>query len=210
MTGRAAGVLEGFLEATAVVVAEIDLVVLPLGQGDPFLGEHVAEEFEVDLLVIDQDAVEVEDDRADHGWGSGRGESGPSKRIMIANRGTAASGVDGRDPASRSSSTGLESVLGVTPLALSPERWPIPEAVGPTSVGPEVQESQEYPARLKSDLRLPVTPTASLRCLIHEPAEAVRFEPDSGGQPPPAGTTGRQPGAAVPPGQTGRHSRIRG
>ncbi len=36
------------------------------------------------------------------------------------------------------------------------------EGVGPTSVGPEIQESQEFPARLKSDLLRPVTPTASL------------------------------------------------
>jgi hypothetical protein len=67
---RLAAVAEGLLDAAAVVVAEVDLVIVFLGDMNAFFSKNLLEELEVEGLVVDQDAVEVEDDGADHGGGS--------------------------------------------------------------------------------------------------------------------------------------------
>src|SRR5262249_819434 len=54
------------LEAAAVVEPEVAAVVVVLGDDHPLLAQHLAEQREVDRLVVDEHAVEVEDHRPDH------------------------------------------------------------------------------------------------------------------------------------------------
>lgn len=64
--GGAAVVGQDLLEAPAIVEAEVLQVVLPLGQIDAGLRKDLAKQVEVEEFIINQDAIEVEDHRADH------------------------------------------------------------------------------------------------------------------------------------------------
>src|SRR5262249_8388351 len=55
-------------EAAPIVVAQVALMVIVLRDRHALLGQHLAEQLEVDRLVVHQHAVEVEDDRSDHGF----------------------------------------------------------------------------------------------------------------------------------------------
>src|SRR5271157_2846896 len=53
-------------EAAAIIIAEVALVVIPVGHHHAFLGQDLAKELEMNCLVVHQDAIEVEDHRLDH------------------------------------------------------------------------------------------------------------------------------------------------
>jgi len=53
-------------EGTAVVKAQVALVVSFFAEADPFLAEHPLEQLKMDRLIVDDDAVEVEDHGAKH------------------------------------------------------------------------------------------------------------------------------------------------
>jgi hypothetical protein len=59
-------ILIGGLKAAAVVHAEIAGVVIPLADNDAFLFEDFLEQFQVNRLVIHEDAVEIKNDGAKH------------------------------------------------------------------------------------------------------------------------------------------------
>jgi len=52
---------QGAVEAATVIAAKIFFVIIIFGEGHPFLEQNLAQQFEVERFVIDDDAVEVED-----------------------------------------------------------------------------------------------------------------------------------------------------
>src|SRR5271157_68649 len=66
MVERLPGVAQRRGEAAAIIIAEVALVVIPVGYHHAFLGQDLAKELEMDYLVVHQDAIEVEDHRLDH------------------------------------------------------------------------------------------------------------------------------------------------
>ena len=53
-------------EGAAVVEAQIARVVGVFGEIDAFFGKDLLEQLEMDRLVVDDDAIEVENNRAQH------------------------------------------------------------------------------------------------------------------------------------------------
>ena len=66
MVERLPGVVQRRGEAAAIIIAEVALVIIPVGHHHAFLGQDLAKELEMDCLVVHQDAIEVEDHRLDH------------------------------------------------------------------------------------------------------------------------------------------------
>src|SRR5262249_54842222 len=63
----ATGVRERRDETTAVVVAQIFSSVILIAQRDPFFGQKRAQQFKVQRLVVNYDAIKIEYDRSQFG-----------------------------------------------------------------------------------------------------------------------------------------------